>query len=48
MLQAQNAKAAEALADPSEYPNLFPDLEVRPCRPHAGPMHVPCSVHEVG
>mmetsp|Transcript_1936 Transcript_1936/g.2994 ORF Transcript_1936/g.2994 Transcript_1936/m.2994 type:complete len:1036 (+) Transcript_1936:110-3217(+) len=26
-LQIQNAKAAEALADPSEYPNLFPDLE---------------------
>ena len=26
-LERQNPKAAEALADPDEYPNLFPDLE---------------------
>lgn len=26
-LEKQNAKAAESLADPAEYPNLFPDLE---------------------
>jgi coatomer subunit beta' len=26
-LEKQNAKAAEALADPAEYPNLFPNLE---------------------
>mmetsp|Transcript_31650 Transcript_31650/g.94312 ORF Transcript_31650/g.94312 Transcript_31650/m.94312 type:complete len:1010 (-) Transcript_31650:167-3196(-) len=26
-LERQNPKAAESLADPSEYPNLFPDLE---------------------
>ena len=26
-LEKQNAKAAEALADPADYPNLFPDLE---------------------
>ena len=26
-LKKLNAKAAESLADPEEYPNLFPDLE---------------------
>ncbi len=26
-LEKQNAKAAESLADPEEYPNLFPNLE---------------------
>ena len=26
-LKTVNEKAAEALADPSKYPNLFPDLE---------------------
>ena len=27
-LQQQNPKAAESLADPDEYPNLFPDLQL--------------------
>eukprot|EP00798_Chlamydomonas_sp_ICE-L_P021129 gene21129-28016_t len=27
-LEKQNPKAAESLADPAEYPNLFPDLEL--------------------
>jgi hypothetical protein len=26
-LQKQNPKAAESLADPAEYPNLFPELQ---------------------
>jgi len=34
-LKTVNEKAAEALADPAKYPNLFPDLEyalkVREC-----------------
>jgi coatomer subunit beta' len=27
-LKVINEKAAEALADPSKYPNLFPDLDI--------------------
>jgi coatomer subunit beta' len=45
-LALQNPRAAESLANPSEYPNLFPDLEdalrAETCaRPAAAPALLP-------